>query len=392
MAAWQAANGHEATGVLTTRQRAQLLAQYNAVLDGLGLALVSDDRIGIEMIVPTGIVAFSRYEPPFAHFDATGDIPARVLMISQEGDQDTLFGLYEIMQTLEIVPETGPRERRADGFTLIGESATMISHTEASLQNGQIKGFTLVWPAGDEERRTRLLSEMRASFTRIDGVLDPAAGSTDDQSIDLISGLAVRKPVMSRSGFYVDDTGSVVTTAEVVASCGRITIDEQYDAQVILRDEALGIAVLRPETALAPMNVASFQQDTPRLKSGVAVAGYPYGGALGAPTLTWGEVADLRGLNGEEELQRLTLAALDGDAGGPVLDAGGAVLGMLLPHRLDGRQLPEGVSFAADAQAVQAILERAGVQSVAIRGASEIPPSELTGRAAGMTVLVSCWE
>ena len=392
MADWQAANGHEATGVLTTRQRAQLLAQYNAVLEGLGIALVSDDRLGIEMKIPTGVVGFTKYDPPFAHFDATGDIPARVLLISQEGDQDTLFGLYEIMQTLEIVPETGPRERRADSFTLIGESATLISHTEASLRDGQIKGFTLIWPAGDEERRTRLLGEMQASFTRIDGVLDAAAGSADEQSIDLISGLEIRRPVMSRSGFYVDDGGTVVTAAEVVAACGRITIDEQYDAQVVLTDEDLGIAVLRPETALAPMGVASFQQDAPRLKSDVAVAGYPYGGVLGAPTLTWGEVADLRGLDGEESLNRLALASLDGDAGGPVLDAGGAVVGMLLPRVKDGRQLPEGVNFAADAQAVQAILTRAGVQSAATSGAAELAPAELADRAAGMTVLVSCWE
>ena len=35
----------------------------------------------------------------------------RVLLISQSGDQGTLFGLYDIMQTLEIVPMEGPRDR-----------------------------------------------------------------------------------------------------------------------------------------------------------------------------------------------------------------------------------------------------------------------------------------
>nr|WP_309503659.1 serine protease [uncultured Roseovarius sp.] len=392
MAAWQADNGHEETGILTTRQRAQLLGQYNAVLNGMGLAMVSDPQIGIEMIVPTGVVKFSRYEPPFAHFDASGDIPARVLMISQEGNQDTLFGLYDIMQTLRIVPQNGPRERNSNSFTLIGESATMISHTEVTLKDGQIKGFTLVWPAGDEERRTRILSEMQKSFTRISGVLDPAAGYNEEQSIDLISGLEIRKPILSRSGFYVDASGTVITTSEVVANCGHITIDDEYDAEIAAQYDALGIVVLRPTVALAPMNVAAFRQGAPRLKSDVAVAGFSYGGVLGAPSLTYGEVAELRGLNGEPGLNRLELVALDGDAGGPVFDTGGGVLGMLLPRTEGGRQLPDGVSFAADSEALQRVLKEAGVRVSVAVDAGAIPPAELTDRANGMTVLVSCWE
>jgi len=392
MAAWQSENGFDDTGVLTTFQREELLKQYNSVLDGLGVAVVVDAQAGIEMKIPAGVVAFEKYETPFAHYGETGDIPARILLISQEGNQDTLFGLYEIMQTLRIVPGTGPRERKKNSFILVGEGATMISHTEVTLKNGQIKGFTLVWPAGDEERRTRLLSEMQSSFARTDGVLDLAAGFNEEQSIDLISGLEIRKPTMSRSGFYVDQDGTVVTTSEVLGSCGQITIDEEYDAEVALLDEALGIAVLRPKQSLAPMNVAEFQQNAPRLKSDVAVAGFSYGGILGAPSLTYGEVADLRGLDGEESLQRLTLVALAGDAGGPVFDTSGAVLGMLLAEKKSGRQLPEGVSFAANAAAVQGILQQAGINANATSLLDQIPPAELTGRAAGMTVLVSCWE
>ena len=47
------------------------------------------------------------YEAPFAHYD--GKDGAQVLLISQSGDGDTLFGLYDIMQTLEIVPPEGER-------------------------------------------------------------------------------------------------------------------------------------------------------------------------------------------------------------------------------------------------------------------------------------------
>ncbi|MBZ8118188.1 trypsin-like peptidase domain-containing protein [Roseovarius sp. LXJ103] len=392
MSGWQEENNFEATGILTTMQRAELARQYNAVLVGMDLATVSDPQMGIEMLIPTGVVTFQSYEPPFAHFESIGDIPAKVLMISQEGTEDTLFGLYDIMQTLEIVPPNGPRERGRDTFTLVGESATMISHTEASLQNGQIKGFTLLWPAGDEERRTRVLSAMLDSFTRTEGVLDPAAGSNAEQSIDLVSGLEIRKPKLSRSGFYVDRSGTVVTTTEVVQACERITLDEVYEAEVASIAEGLGIAILRPTQSLAPLQVAAFQEDIARLNTEVAVAGYSYGGVLGAPSITYGQLADVKGLNGEPDVKRLTLAALDGDVGGPVFDTGGAVLGMLLPRSTDGRKLPDDVSFVADAASVSTALREAGITIAATSGSGQIPPAELKGRADGMTVLVSCWE
>ncbi|MEO3415483.1 serine protease [Roseovarius sp. CAU 1744] len=392
MSDWQAANNFEPTGVLTTRQRAELLRQYNAVLDGLGLDTVRDANMGIEMLIPTKLVELSRYEPPFAHFDPVGDVDAKVLLISQQGDTSTLQGLYDIMQTLEIVPETGPRMIDDKGFTLVGEGALNITYTKAWLEDGKIKGFTLLWPAGDEERRTRLLNEMQTSFKAIDGVLDPTAGSAEDQSIDLVAGLEVRKPLMTRSGFFVDNAGTVVTTSDVVESCGRITIDQDHDAEVAFSNTGLGIAVLRPQESLAPISIAQFQSAVPRLQSVVAVAGYSYGGILGAPTLTFGQLADLRGLNGEESMKRLTLAPLDGDAGGPVVDAGGAVLGMLLPDPQGGRKLPEGVSFAANADTVQKVLGEAGVTAEGTSGIAQIAPETLTRKAADMTVLVSCWE
>ncbi|MFU8882887.1 MAG: serine protease [Rhodobacterales bacterium] len=392
MAAWQEANNFAPTGILTTLQRETLLNQYNAVLQGLGLRMVRDDTAGIEMMLPLGVVSRGQTEPPFVHYDPVGDIDSRVLLISQQGDTGTMFGLYDIMQTLEIVPMDGPRERRDDGFTLIGQGGDFVSHTEVSLRNGRIKGFTLVWPAGDEDRRLRLLGEMQKSFTRIDGVLDFAAGMPGEQRIDLVSGLEIRKPRLTRSGFYVDGAGTVVTSADAVAGCGRITLDNDADAQVIGADDALGIAVLQPNRALAPITTASFQTITPRLQSEISVAGFSYGGILSAPTLTFGRLADLRGLNGEDNLKRLELDALPGDIGGPVLDAGGAVVGMLRPAPETDRQLPDNVSFSVDSGAITALLDQLGLTSAVANGGTALHPVDLTRQASAMTVLVGCWD
>jgi len=394
MAAWQQANSVEQTGILTTLQRATLRRQYKAVLEDLGLQTVRDAQAGIEMTLPMGVVRFDRYEPPFAQYSQSGDLAARVLLISQPGSQDTLFGLYEIMQTLEIVPLNGQRSRSDASFTLVGESATMISHTEAALENGEIKGFTLLWPAGDEARRSRLLAEMRSSFTRMPGVLSPSAGVASAQSINMVAGLQIRKPRLSRSGFFISDAGDVVTTPAAVQNCARITLDGDTDAELVLEDAGRGVAILRPKAALAPLAVASFAARPPRMQSEVMLAGYSFEGVLSAPSMSFGTLADVRGLQGEENISRLALRARVGDAGGPVLDRTGAVIGMLVPAPEGSPQLPEDVSFALAAADVIAAGTQAGLRlpPAAPEGAPGLTSFQLSERASGMTVLVSCWD
>ena len=394
MREWQRDNGHDDTGVLTTRQRAQLIQQYNAILEGLNMARVTSAEAGIEVSMPTGAVSFAAYEPPFVQYNATTSEGIRVLLISQQGTQATLAGLYDIMQTLEIVPLNGERNRRSNEFTLTGQNDRIHSYTYASLDEGEIKGFTLIWPAGDTQRMDRVIQDMRASFTRLDGVLNDSLGASgDNQRIDLLAGLQIRQPDMSRSGFFADARGHVVTTAEFNNSCEEITIDRMYQAEVIYTDAATGISVLRPMNTLAPMSHAAMRDGVARLQSDVAVAGYPYQGVLNAPTLTFGTLADIRGLGGEEHLQRLAINTQSGDAGGPIFDGNGAVIGMLLAAPSGGaQQLPTDVRFAVKSDTVSDILVAAGVSPSIASGGSPMAPVTLSGHAAQMTVLVSCWN
>ena len=392
MAAWQRANGYEPTGILTTSQRAALLGQYTAILDGLDMQLVRDAAAGIDIKMPTAEVAFDTYQAPFAQYNATSDLGARVLLISQMGDRTTLSSLYEIMQTLEIVPLEGPRSLRGDSFTLVGRNAKIVSETRVSLAGGRIKGFTLIWPAGDEERRRRVIDEMEASFVRQSAVLDADAGVTEAQQIDLVSGLQVRKPLMSRSGFYVDTSGAVVTTADAVQSCTRITLDEVYDATLSGVDPTNGIAILKPTERLAPPDFARFSPNVPRLQSQVAVAGYSFEGQLNAASVTFGTLSALKGLSGEANMSRLAVDALPGDAGGPVFDEGGNVMGMLLPRPSGTRQLPDEVRFALSGEAIAGVLAEAGVVAQQGERTASLAPEDITARGVGMTVLVSCWE
>lgn len=393
MADWQLAQGFEPTGVLTTRQRQLLLDQYQGELAELGMETVRDTRAGIEIRLPMAMVEFARYEYPFAQYDAQGDSGVRVLLISQSGDRATLGGLYEIMQTLEIVPLDGARERRNDSFVLTGQSDTLRSHTVARLEDGRIKGFTLIWTPERDDQMARVLPMMEESLTFLDGVLDPGAvDAGTDQSVDLVAGLEVRRPDISRSGFYIDPDGAVMTTTEVLGQCTRLMIDDIHEAEVSYRNDDLGLAVLRPRDRLSPLSFAAFATAPARLRSDIAVAGFPFDGALGTASLSYGTLADLSGLNGETEIQRLDLATQDSEAGGPVLDKTGAVLGMVLPGRIEGRSLPDGVSFALRGDRLSGVLNEAGVTPAAAPQAEILGQEALARLGANMTVLVSCWN
>lgn len=395
MQAWQIREGLEPTGVLTTRQRDLLLTSYRDELDALGMRIVTNTRAGIELSLPMAMVAFDSYDFPFAKYEPVGDSGVQVLLISQEGSARTLGGLYEIMQTLEIVPLDGARERRGDSFVLTGQSESLRSHTEAYLRGDTIKGFTLIWPPERDAQMARVLPMMQDSFTTLVGALDPSSASEDTrQGADLMAGMEIRQPDLRRSGFYVTAQGAVMTTTELVeGQCARILIDDIHEAELVTRDEALGLAILRPTGQLAPVAYANFASDPVRAGSTVSVAGFPYGGALGAASLNAGSLAALTGLAGEDSLNRLTLSTEASEAGGPVLAANGQVLGMLLPQPSEGRSLPPGVAFSLASNTLTNAVQNSGVGFARSRAApNDLGAQALARLGADMTVLVSCWN
>jgi len=393
--AWQTARGHEPWGVLTVAQRDELVGGYQAALARYDFRTVRDEAAGVEITLPMGMVAFDRHESPFAHFREINDSDFRVLLISQEGTQETLFGLYEILQTLTVIPVDGRRERRGNGFLITGQSDQARAHVEARFDRGQIKGWALLWGPGADDDAALVLTTMQQSFRPAAGVLPDTlgAGASAVARRDLVSGLEVRRPIRARSGFFVDAVGSVVTTAEAVTGCSRVTIDEAYNARVAHLDAEAGIAVLTPLEALVPLAFAQFAGQPPRPGTEVRLSGFSFEDTLTRPILTFGLLADLNGLGGEAWLHRLTLTAQPGDAGGPVFDANGAVMGMLLPRvQQPGRVFPPDVNFVVSADAVLSALRAARVSGALSRENASMPAETLTRVSGDLTVLVSCWN
>ncbi|WP_245624941.1 serine protease [Jannaschia seosinensis] len=391
MAGWQRRIGAAPSGILTTRQRAKLLSDRAEAQAALGLRPITVGEAGIALTAPMGLVAFDRIEAPFVHYAPADGSGIRLSLISQAGDARKLAGLYEVLQTLEAIPPEGDRARERDTFRITGLAPDRTTQAFARLTDGHIVGYILSWPERQDPLASAALAEMERTLASVGAPLPSDAGlDPAEQSVDMVSGLEVRKPQRSGSGFYADAAGAVVTASANVAGCGRITIDGRHDASVTA--EADGIAILRPGAALAPSQVAALAPAVPRLRSRLAVGGFPYGGLLSDAALTFGTLADVRGLR-DEDVLRLQLSAQPGDVGGPVLDDAGRVVGMLLPAQNgDDRILPDDVAFAAKPEDLRAVLATAGVEETAAAGDAALSPEELAAQAAAITVLIGCWN
>ena len=195
-----------------------------------------------------------------------------------------------------------------------------------------------------------------------------------------------------RSGFFIDRAGAVLTTREAVRQCSRITLNDESDAQIAAEDSVLGLALLRPVDQLAPISVARLASGEPRIQSDIAIAGYSFGGILTAPSVSFGTLEDLKGLDGDTRVKRLSVNSEPADAGGPVFATSGAVVGMVLDQADGARQLPGDVAFAAKSPTLQDFLSANGVSALGDPDVDELAPEDLALLAADLTVLVSCWN
>ena len=391
MTRWQSANGYQETGVLTAEQRAEAIADYQFLLAGLGFEEVVDAQAGIALRLPSALLAPVSYKPPFATYAAKGTGLAQVILISQRGDRARLAALYEVMQTLSILPETGPRNLAKSSFTIEAYDDRLHTTGFATLQGGDIKGVIFVWPRGDAARRARVEEEIFTSFTSFAGALGeaPILG-TDLKPQETLGGLTIRQPSFTQSGVFISSAGHILTAAQDFSECTSLLLQDGLPLRIAAQNAEL--AVLVPTQGASPASVGRFETERPDAPQYVALGGYSYGGKLGAPSVTMGQLQALTDLTGRAGIARLEIDSLPGDIGGPIYDQYGSVIGVLLPPPPQGsRQLPENVQFMTNWPLISETLIAAEAAASTDTKTVKLEPVDLANLAQNTVGLIACW-
>jgi S1-C subfamily serine protease len=189
-------------------------------------------------------------------------------------------------------------------------------------------------------------------------------------AVSLAAGLpAQAESVRTGSGFGVAP-GVVVTNAHVVDGCRALRVvhgGQARDGRVLAIDRDQDLAAVRtdlPVPATLPLRA------TPALRLGESVVafGFPLAGSLSQEgNLTTGNVSALAGLRDDARHLQITAPVQPGNSGGPLLDEGGNVIGVITA-KLDAvaiakrtGDIPQNVNFAVKGQELERFLQDARV-------------------------------
>lgn len=218
-------------------------------------------------------------------------------------------------------------------------------------------------------------------------------------SSDLPPGFTL-DPVVQRTGagFIVSRDGRILTNYHVVEGCAEVRIPPHGSAVFFAADPRNDLALLRTGKG-SNLPVAFREGRGVRLGEPVVVIGFPLRGLLASgPNVTTGTVSALAGPGNDSRLLQITAPVQPGNSGGPLLDEGGHVIGVVV-SKLDALKvaeitgdLPQNVNFAISGAVVRAFLEGQGVAYATDLSTKRLDTAEIAEAARGFTVVVECWR
>ena len=169
------------------------------------------------------------------------------------------------------------------------------------------------------------------------------------------------------TGLFVNAT-DIVTASHVIDGCASLELEDGTRLDVLSGDTARDLAVLaspRRSSAILPVS----QEALPRLGESVYALGYPFLGATGQTSLsmTGGNISNLTGLDGDRGLITVTAPVQPGNSGGPLIDADGNIVGVVvaqadaLKFLENTGVLPQNMNFAVPIGVLVEFLSRTGV-------------------------------
>jgi S1-C subfamily serine protease/Holliday junction resolvasome RuvABC ATP-dependent DNA helicase subunit len=204
--------------------------------------------------------------------------------------------------------------------------------------------------------------------------------------------LGAKKGLSNGTGFFVAADGYVVTNAHVVEGCANPKVvcgsAQPLTAQVLAQDAANDLALLKVDFASA--HVASLRAGV-RIGEEIAAFGYPLLGVLSHEgNFTVGNVSSLAGVKNDSRHIQISAPIQPGNSGGPVVDHGGNVIGVVVSKLGNIYAAHQNVNFAIKTNVLTAFLDSHGVPYSTVASEQPLQMFELAQKAQAMSVLIVC--
>jgi S1-C subfamily serine protease len=191
--------------------------------------------------------------------------------------------------------------------------------------------------------------------------------------------------ISTGTGFFISADGHVLTNSHVVEGCRIAAIARDGEARIPLRllreDADADIALLKAEAAATPFIPLRGSSAAPaRAGEKAVVVGYPVRSKLGVVNVTEGIVSAPGGAGRDQARMQFTAPAQPGNSGGPILDAAGQVIGVIVSRldSIDDDRPTQNVNFGVSMAAVEAFLKKAGLSLPAASKGPEGPGKPTT--------------
>jgi S1-C subfamily serine protease len=199
------------------------------------------------------------------------------------------------------------------------------------------------------------------------------------------------EPVGSGTGFYVDTQGHLLTNAHVVEGCADIGVlkeDGIVPTSILHVDADLDLALIEAAPTDGPYAV--FRSTDVELGEPAYAVGFPLLGMLTTINMTDGVISSLTGPAGYDGVIQTTAPVQPGNSGGPLVDEGGSVIGVVFATA-DPMET-QNVGWAIKSDVAVRFLGSAGVGTVQTSEISAVGTRQIAKGVGAFTVPLLCFE
>jgi S1-C subfamily serine protease len=207
-------------------------------------------------------------------------------------------------------------------------------------------------------------------------------------------------PRNSGTGFVISQSGFVLTNNHVAGACNEVRArhgaDELGKLSVVAKDVQNDLALLKLPSRFP--DAAVFREDRGlRQGDNVVTYGFPLTNVLAVQgNLTTGTISALSGLASDSRMLQISAPVQPGNSGGPLLDGGGNVIGVVsmklnaLRTAAATGDIPQNVNFAIKAGVARGFLDANGVDYRITAETRELKTADVGDRAKKFTLFIEC--